>query len=149
MESLLAAVRELLIRALPTFIIVFLLWLYLKKMLFAPLEKALQERQAATTGTRKRADESIQRAEAKAAEYEEKLRAARAEIYKEQEEMRRGWREEQTGRINETREEVGISIQAALAHINERKREAIAGLETESEALAEQITRTVLAGRAS
>jgi F-type H+-transporting ATPase subunit b len=149
MESLVAAVRDLLIRALPTFIVVSLLFLYLKRMLFQPLEKALQDREAATSGTRKLAEDSLKKAEAKAAEYENKLRAARAGIYKEQEEIRRQWRAEQAGEIGHAREQMAARLKDALASIEDRKQEAIAGLENEAGALADRIAHAILTGRPS
>ena len=68
MESLLATVRELLVRAVPTFLIFTFLYLYLRSTLFGPLQKVLDEREAATSGTKKAADEALKKAERKAAE---------------------------------------------------------------------------------
>src|ERR1700723_296248 len=78
---------ELLLTALPTFILLWLLNYYLKFVFFKPLEKVLRQRYDATEGARKLAEESLQRAAAKTADYEEKLRAARNEIYSAQEQL--------------------------------------------------------------
>lgn len=146
MESLLASLGGLLLRALPTFIILLILHFYLKAAFFKPIEKALKERKAATTGTRKLAEESLRKAEAKAAEYEEKLRAARAEIYREQEGIRKRWRDEQSAAIAAAKANVDAEIKAARQSIGAERDAAIASLSTQSDQLAEQIARTVLAG---
>src|ERR1035438_4367491 len=82
MESTLHALGGILLRATPTFFLVFLLTFYLKKVFFQPLEKVLQQRYEATEGSRKLAEQTVERASAKAAEYEAAMRTARAEIYK-------------------------------------------------------------------
>src|SRR4051812_21357932 len=101
MDSTLHALGQLLIQALPTFFLVLLLHFYLKQVFFKPLERVLQERNEATEGARKHAAEALDRAAGKAAAYEEQIRAARNEIYKEQEQQRRLWREQQTAQIAE------------------------------------------------
>jgi F-type H+-transporting ATPase subunit b len=146
MEALLASLGGLLLRALPTVIILLLLHSYLRATFFKPLEKALRERKAATTGTRKIADETLRKAEQKAAEYEEKMRAARADIYREQEQHRRRWRDEQTTALAAMKEQVDAQIREERISIEAARQEAVAGLDAESERLAEQIATRVLVG---
>ena len=148
MDSLLASLGGLLISALPTFFLVLILFLYLKVTFFQPLEKALKERREATVGTRKLADESLRRAEEKAAEYEEKLRAARGEIYREQETQRRQWREEQAAAMAAAKQQADLKLAEARRGIDAAQQEAAAALRAESEALAEQISNRILAGGA-
>ncbi len=149
MESLLATVRELLVRALPTFLIFTFLYLYLRSTLFGPLQKVLDEREAATIGTKKAADEALKKAERKAAEYEEKLRAARAEIYKEQEEMRNRLRADQAAHLAAAKEKVDWRIREATAAIQASQREIAERLEIDSSGLADQIVTSILAGSAA
>src|SRR5919107_6148748 len=99
MEATLNALGQILLQAIPTFVLVLLLHQYLKAVFFKPLTRVLAERSEATEGARKKAAESLERAAAKAAAYEESLRAARNEIYKEQEEVRRRWLEEQAVQV--------------------------------------------------
>ena len=70
MEETLRALGEILLKAVPTFVLVFLLYLYLSRMFFRPLEEVLKKRYEATEGARKLADESLAKAAAKTAEYE-------------------------------------------------------------------------------
>ena len=76
MDKIIHQLGELLLSALPTFLLVLFLNYYLKFVFFQPLEKALKQRYDATDGARKLAEESMQRADAKTAEYEATLRAA-------------------------------------------------------------------------
>ena len=144
---MLESVRQLLLRALPTFAVVAFLYFYLRATLFKPLEETLDRRKAATAGTRQSAGESLKRAEEKAAEYEEKLRAARAELYQEQEQLRKKWRSEQTAALAAAREKVEATLKEARARLAERKEEAAATLETASHALADRIVEAVVSGR--
>jgi F-type H+-transporting ATPase subunit b len=147
MESVLASLGALLLRALPTFFLVLLLHFYLKAIFFKPLEAALKERKAATSGVRKLAEEAIANAERKAAEYEAALRAARSELYKEQEAMRAKWREDQTAAVAQMRRQVEAQVAEARRRIQREQQEARASLESRSEALAEEIARAILSGR--
>jgi F-type H+-transporting ATPase subunit b len=147
MESLLTTVQQLIVRAVPTFVIFTLLYLYLRATLFRPLEKILAERRQATQGTREAADQALRRADSKAAEYEEKLRAARAELYKEQEEMRNRLRNGQSAQLAAAKEKIDWKIREAIEGIENNKNAAIASLNVESEVLAEQIASSILRGQ--
>jgi F-type H+-transporting ATPase subunit b len=147
MESILSALGDLILKALPTFFLVLVLHFYLRSMFFKPLEKVLKARDEATAGAQRRAEESLNKAEKKAAEYEEALRQARAQSYREQEEARRQLRTEQAVRTAEARAAAEDSLRQARAGIAEEAAAARKGLELESESLAAQIADAVLRGR--
>jgi F-type H+-transporting ATPase subunit b len=147
MEQVLSSLQALIIRALPTFFLVLILHFYLKVMFFRPLESLLQERKDATTGTKKAAEEALAKAEAKAAEYDQKIRDARGQIYKEQEAIRAQFRQEQAGHVSEARAKVEARIREFRVELDRDVAEAKAGLSVQAEALAEQISRSILAGR--
>jgi F-type H+-transporting ATPase subunit b len=140
-------VGELVITSLPTLFLFFFVYLYLKRFFFSRIKRVIEERREATSGTREAAARSLKHAEAKAAEYEEKLRAARTEIYKEQEEVRRKWRDEQAAGLTASRERTDSLLKGARASLEVQTAEAKASLGAESESLAEQIARSILAGR--
>jgi F-type H+-transporting ATPase subunit b len=146
MDSVLASLGALLLRAAPTILILAFLHIYLKIMFFKPLEQALKERKAATTGLKKLADESLKKAELKAVEYEEAIRAARAALYKEQEDRRTAYRTSQAVALKEMRAKMDAMVAEARQRLAAEKESAKASLGAESEALAEQITKAVLAG---
>src|SRR6185295_5051195 len=87
MDAILQQLGELLLKAIPTFLLVVFLNYYLKAVFFRPLEKVLQRRYEATEGARKLAAESLERAAAKTAEYEAAIRGARTDLYKTQEQL--------------------------------------------------------------
>src|SRR5579863_10050257 len=103
MEQTLEALSGILLKAIPTAFIFLLLYFYFKAMLFGPLDKVLKQRQELTEGARKAAENSLAAAERKTQEYEAKFRDARAAVYKDQEETRRQWLEEQASQVAKAR----------------------------------------------
>jgi F-type H+-transporting ATPase subunit b len=149
MEETLRAVGQILLQALPTFFLVLLLHLYLRAVFFKPLARVLAERSEATEGARKKAAESLERAAAKAAAYEESLRAARSEIYRQQEDIRRKWRDEQTAHLAEARSRADAAVKAAKAELANQAEAAKGSLESSARSLADQITQKILQRRAA
>ena len=82
-------------------------------MLFGPLTRLLKQREELTAGTRHAAQKSLKDAERKVTEYEAKMREARAEVYREQEETRKKWLADQTSQVESARERTGHTVQQA------------------------------------
>jgi F-type H+-transporting ATPase subunit b len=144
MEQTLRALGEILLRAVPTFVLVLLLYLYLTRVFFRPLERVLRKRYEATEGARKLADESLAKAAAKAEEYEAALRAARGEVYLELGELRRQLQAERASALEHARNEAEEQIRQAKSQLEQdvaRLKQSLAG---ESEVLATQIADTIL-----
>jgi F-type H+-transporting ATPase subunit b len=139
MDATLHALGQILLGALPTLLIVLILHFYLKAVLFKPLEKILHERKKATEGAREAAALSLERAGRKAAEYEESLRVARNEIYREHEEVRRQWREEHAAKLAEARQHADKLVVEAKAKLESEVGEVKAGLEQQARDLAREI----------
>lgn len=149
MEATLHALRELLIKAIPTFLLVLLLHFYLKAVFFRPLGRVLEERRRATEGVRQRAEELLARAAARAAEYEEALRNARAEIYREHEALRQRWHQEHARAVADARAGARAMIERARGEIESQLEDARRLLEVRSKQLAAEIVETVLGRRAA
>jgi F-type H+-transporting ATPase subunit b len=147
MEQTLNAVAQILLQALPTFVLVLLLHQFLRVFYFKPMGRVLAERAEATEGERRKAAESLARAESKAAAYEESLRAARNEVYREQEEVRRKWLDEQAAQIRDARARVDVVVKDARGQLAAEADAAKETLEANSRLLADQITRTILERR--
>ena len=81
MEKTLHDLGGLMVHAIPTILLLILLYFYFKAMLFGPLEKVLKQRAELTAGARQAADASLAAAERKQQEYERKFAEARAEAY--------------------------------------------------------------------
>ena len=149
MEQTLHALAGILQKAALTIGLLLLLHFYLKAMLFGPLEEVLKERDQLTKGARKAAEQSLAAADKKTQEYEAKLREARAEVYKEQEEIRRRWLEEQASQIAQAHERNAAAVRQAREEVVAQAAEAHRSLTESSGALADEIATAVLAGRAS
>jgi F-type H+-transporting ATPase subunit b len=147
MESTLAALGGLLLRALPTFFIVLALHFYLKYVFFKPMQRVLDQRYAATEGAQEQARQSLERADAKAAEYEEAMRAARAEVYNAQEQLYRRLEEQRARDLEEARARAGETVRKARADIARDVEEARRTLAAEAGVLADQIVESVLSRR--
>jgi F-type H+-transporting ATPase subunit b len=149
MDIIFHQLRELLLTALPTFFLLIFLTYYLKFVFFKPLEKVLRERHAATEGARKTAEESLERASKKTAEYEAALRAARAEIYQAQEQALKQVEEKTAAQVAEARSHSDAAIKEARRQLEEDAAAAKASLGAESETLANQIAESILRRRAA
>jgi F-type H+-transporting ATPase subunit b len=149
MDVILHQLGELLLKAVPTFVIVVLLNFYLKAMFFKPLERVLNQRYEQTEGARKLAEESLQRAAAKTAEYEAALRGARGEVYHAQEQLHKQLQEQHSRQIGEARRAAEAAVQRARQQIAADVEAAKTGLERDSELLANQIAETILRRRAA
>jgi F-type H+-transporting ATPase subunit b len=144
MDATLHALGGILLRAVPTFLLVVLLHFYLKSVFFKPLEKVLKERYAATEGARKLAEASLEKAAAKTAEYEAALRAARAEVYKAQENTFKQLQDEQAAQIAQARANSERLVDEARAQLEKDVAGAKTSLRGDSEVLAGRIADSIL-----
>jgi F-type H+-transporting ATPase subunit b len=149
MDETLHQLGGILLRAIPTFILVVLLHFYLKIVFFEPLKKLLRERYDASEGARLLAEQSLVRATEKAAAYEAALRAARNETYKEMEQLRRQLQDDRAASVREARASAEAAVAQAKAALHAEAEGLKKGLNTESEALADRIANKILGGRAA
>lgn len=149
MEQTIQALAGILLKAIPTAIIVLLLHFYLKAMLFHPLEKVLKQRDEATGGAKKSAQASLDLAGQKAAEFEAAIRDARAGVFREQEASRGKLIAAQEARVKEARAKMSADLEASRIVVEAEARSAREGLSAQTAALADQIANAVLLGRAS
>jgi F-type H+-transporting ATPase subunit b len=148
MEQNLEFLKGILVRALPTFLLVILLHWYLKKMLFQPLERVLEERRLKTQGSVESSEAAVARAVRKMEDYEKALGDARVEIYQGLEVTRRKLGEKQAQALEAARTQSAERVAAAKASIAEEAEKASASLAAEADRLADQIADAVLAGSA-
>jgi F-type H+-transporting ATPase subunit b len=88
MDETLRQVGELLLGSIPTIIFMVLLYASYTVIVHKPLVKVLAERRSKTEGAVEKARADIAAAEARTAEYEQRLREARMAIFKLQEARR-------------------------------------------------------------
>jgi F-type H+-transporting ATPase subunit b len=147
MEQTLQALGGILQKTIPTVIALLFLHFFFRAVLFGPLRKVLKQREELTAGARKAAEASLAAADRKAEDYETRLREARAEVYREQEETRRGWLAEQTEQIAAARASAEATVKQAKFEIASEAAAARRNLFETSSAMADQISTTVLARR--
>jgi len=147
MQQTLQALGGILIKAIPTAIALIFLHFFFRSMLFGPLRKVLKQREELTAGARRAAEASHADADRKAAEYETQFRAARAKVYLEQEEIRRGWLAEQAAQVAESRASAEEGVKQAKFAIASEAAAARQNLLETSGALADQIATSVLTRR--
>ena len=141
---MLHALGGILLRAVPTFLLVVLLHFYLKSMFFKPLKKVLDQRYAATEGARKLAETRLQEAAAKTAQYEAAVRAAKAEIYQAQDKLHKELQERETEAVTAARRSADASVNSAKALLAQDVEAARATLAADSDTLANRIAESIL-----
>jgi F-type H+-transporting ATPase subunit b len=149
MGQTLQALGGILLQAIPTICLLLIVHLYLKFVFFRPMREVLDKRREATEGARESAAAMLQKAAEKADALEAALRKARDEIYLENEAARRKWIDEQAARLEEARRQSRELIHQAKLELEAQSEVAKKSLEATAESLAEEITRSLLARRAS
>jgi F-type H+-transporting ATPase subunit b len=144
MEATLQALGGILLKAIPTLVLLLVVHLYLKWMFFGPLREVLAKRRADTEGVRESAEKLLAQAAEKAAAVETELRKARSEIYQQQEEARRAWVAEQTARLEEARHQSRQLIHQARQQIDAEVAAAKRELNATTADLADRIARSLL-----
>ena len=144
MDALLHALGGILLRAVPTFLLVIVLHYYLKSIFFKPMEKVLQQRYEATEGARKLAEQSLEQAAAKTASYETQLRAAKAAMYQAQEQLHKQLQEREAAAVAEARKGADAAVKLAKTQLADDVEATKTSLAADSESLANQIAETIL-----
>jgi len=149
MDQTLHQLGELLLGAVPTVILLALLYALYSAIVHEPLQRVLAERRSKTEGAVEKSRADIAAAEARTSEYEQRLREARAAVFRAQEARRQAALEARSGAVNEARGKAQVQVQAAKKDIEADRVAAEAGLQKEAAALAAEIVRRVLqpAGR--
>ncbi|MGA9965698.1 MAG: hypothetical protein WBQ10_10900 [Terriglobales bacterium] len=144
MDETLKQVGELLLGSIPTIIFMVLLYGIYSAVVHKPLVKVLAERRSKTEGAIEKARADIAAAEARTAEYEQRLREARITVFKNQEALRQQALQARAAAVAEARNRAQVQVEQARASIEKDKVAAQAGLEAESGKLAAEIIRIVL-----
>lgn len=145
MDETLRQLGELLLGAIPTVILLTLLYAIYAGVVHKPLQKVLEQRRAKTEGAIEKSRADIAGAEARTAQYEQSLREARAAIFRAQEARRQAAIELRAQAVEEARRRAQSLVQAAKKDLDQDREAAKAGLEADVTALAQEIVRRVLA----
>jgi F-type H+-transporting ATPase subunit b len=144
MDQTLKQLGELLLGSIPTVIMLALLYALYTVIVHRPLKRILDERHSKTEGAIEKSKADIAAAEARTAEYEQKLREARATVFRAQEAKRAASMQARATAVNKARSSAQAQVQVAKADIEKDRSAAEQGLQGEAAALAEEIVRRVL-----
>ena len=144
MDEILGQLGGLLLGSVPTIIFIVLLFGIYTAVVHKPMVKVLAERHSRTEGAIEKARADIAQAEARTAEYEQRLREARMTVFKSQEARRQLALQARAAAVAEARAGAQGQVEKARAAIEQDKVAARTGLQAESGKLAAAIIRTVL-----
>jgi len=144
MDQTLRQLGELLLGSVPTVILLALLYALYTTIVHKPLQRVLAERRSKTEGAVEKSRADIAAAEARTAEYEQKLREARAVVFRAQEARRQVVLQSRSNALNEARSKAQAQVQAAKKDIENDRAAAERGLPADAAALAQEIVRRVL-----
>jgi F0F1-type ATP synthase membrane subunit b/b' len=130
-------------------VIVLLLAVVLDRGLFRPLGRVMREREEAIRSAQDLAQAAAARAREATAEFEQRTKAAQAQIYREMDENRRQANDRRAAVMAGTRQEVDETVAEAGARLKAQAEEARAQLRKEADALGEAIVERVLDRKAS
>ncbi len=144
MDQTLHQLGELLLGAVPTVILLALLYALYTVIVHKPLRRVLEERRSKTEGAIEKSKADIAAADARTSEYEQRLREARAALFRTQEAKRQAALQARAQVVSQTRARTQSQVQAAKAEIEKDSIAAQQGLQAEAAALAKEIVRRVL-----
>lgn len=144
MDKVLSQLGGLLLGAVPTVVLLVLLITLYKLILHNKLVEVLKDRKARTEGAVQKAKADLAAAEAKAAEYENRIREAKTALYQAQEARRKQLLDARAAALAEARAKGETQVKEARAGIERDMQAARAALAAESEKLAAEVLRVVL-----
>ena len=144
MDETLRQLGGLLLGSVPTIIMLVLLYAIYTVVVHKPLSKVLTERRAKTEGAIEKARADVAAAEAKTAEYEQRLREARMAVFRQQETRRQAALQVRSAAVATARARAQEQVKQARESIEQGKISAQETLQGESARLAGEIIQRVL-----
>ena len=144
MQEIFDQLGSLFLGAVPTIILFIVMVLAYQFLVQGPLTAILAERRARTVGAVEAAQKAISEAEAKAAEYADRLRQARAEAYKAREKREQQLNAERDAALETARHAAGRTVSEAKAQIDQESDAARQTIQSSVSDLAGRVIRAVL-----
>lgn len=144
MQEIIQQIGALLLGAVPTMVLFIVIVLAYQLLVQGPLSATLKERRARTEGAVEDAHKAIALAEAKAAEYADKLRQARTEVYKTREQRVKQWNAERDAALDAARKVAGLKVSQAKAELEAEAAQARQTIHASAGELAERVVSAVL-----
>lgn len=144
MDETLRQLGELLLGAVPTVIMLAVLYALYTALVHKPLRRVLDDRHSKTEGAVEKSKADIAAAEARTAEYEQRIRDARAAVFRAQEQRLQAVAQTRANAVNEARTKAQAQVAAAKEEMEKERAAAAQALQGEAAALAQEIVRRVL-----
>ena len=144
MQEILDQVVELLLGSIPTVILFIILVIAYQTLVQGPLSKTLALRRGKTSGAIEAANKAVAAAEAKTQDYADKLRHARAEVFKAREQRLQQWAAERETVVTEARKKAEQRVADAKVLLLNEAQTARTSLLASADQLAEQVVRAVM-----
>ena len=144
MDEILNQLGGLVLGSVPTMVLFILLVAAYGLLVRRPLDRVLAERRARTSGAIEQARRAIANAEAETTAYEEKLRAARAEIFKAREQKLKQWNAEREAALAEVRQHTQDRVRGARQEIEQSAHDARLQIVGLSDELSSRVLEAVL-----
>ncbi len=144
MQEIILQVGALLLGSVPTLLLFIVLVIAYQLLVHTPLSRTLAARRARTLGAVEDAQKAIAEAEARAAEYAEQLRLARAEIFRAREQKLQQWSADREAALAEAREQAARRVAQARESLTAEVAAARQTLLASADDLAMQVVRALL-----
>jgi F-type H+-transporting ATPase subunit b len=144
MDETLRQLGGLLLGSIPTVVFMVLIYLAYVVLVHKPLTKVLAQRREKTEGAVEKARADVAAAEARTAEYEQRLREARMAVFRAEEAKRQQAAQVRAATVAAAREQAQAGVEKARAEIAEDQAAAQSALQGEAARLAREIIESVL-----
>ena len=144
MDQILNELGGLVLGSVPTMILFLLLVAAYGFLVRRPLDRVLAERSSRTSGAVEQARGAIAAAEAETTVYEDKLRAAKAEIFAARDRKLKQWNQEREAALAHVRQTTQERVRGSRQEIEKSAQEARLQIVRMSDELSSQILQAVL-----
>jgi F-type H+-transporting ATPase subunit b len=144
MQEIVQQLGTLFIGAVPTILLFTVLVMAYQFLVQGPLTATLKARRDRTEGTIENAQKAIAQAEARAADYADKLRQARGEVFKVREARVKQWNAERDAALELARKAAAAKVSKAKAEVEAEAAQARIAIQASAGDLARQVVRAVL-----
>jgi F-type H+-transporting ATPase subunit b len=149
MDELLRQLGDLALGAIPTMILFILLVLAYRYILFGRLAKTREERRERTAGAFEKSRQAIAQADVRTQEYEARLRAARADIFRGREQRMQRLNADKESALAAARLASQKQVESAQAALNAQAADTRRQIEASANQLAAQVLAAVLPSTAA
>jgi F0F1-type ATP synthase membrane subunit b/b' len=129
---------------LVTILYVAILYLFMKKVFFEPVLRVLSTRKELIAGRMENAQRKLHEAEGRVVEYEQALKKARSDIYREQEGLRESTLATRAELVTKAKAEAETWVRESRHRLESEAETARKSLESEVDSLARKLTTTIL-----